>query len=286
MGEHMQYAVVPTEGLRDPVYQFEGHANVWSDWHKTVTLVKHLTRRHLAARYRGSALGFMWSLLNPMLLMGVYSFVFAFIFRATAPGIPYPVFLITGILAWNFVSIAAMNAAISLVDGAPLLKKTAFPHIALPISAVLSNTINYLITLPLLIVFNLLFGIAPTFSMLLFPGMLLLLLLVALSVGLLLAALVPFFRDLQPLIEVLFTMWFFLTPVLYPMSLVTQNLPAGLLPVYELNPMVGTMQLIHAVFLGQPLPGTSVAIAVGGVLCLLGLGLWVFQRLAMHVSEV
>ena len=282
----MQYAVAPTEGLLDPVYQFEGDANVWSDWRKTVTLVKHLTRRHLAARYRGSALGFVWSLLNPMLLMGVYTFVFTFIFRTSAPGVPYPVFLITGLLAWNFVSIAAMNAAISLVDGAALIKKTAFPHLALPVSAVLSNAINYLITLPLLIIFNLLFGIVPTLSLLLFPCVLLLLLLVALGVGLLLAALMPFYRDLQQLIEVLFTIWFFLTPVLYPMSLVAQNLPAWLLPVYELNPMVGTMHLVHTVFLGQPLPGTSVVVAVGGVLCLLGLGLWVFQRLAMHVSEV
>ena len=282
----MQYAVAPTEGLLDPVYQFEGDANVWSDWRKTVTLVKHLTRRHLAARYRGSALGFVWSLLNPMLLMGVYTFVFTFIFRTSAPGVPYPVFLITGLLAWNFVSIAAMNAAISLVDGAALIKKTAFPRLALPVSAVLSNAINYLITLPLLIIFNLLFGIVPTLSLLLFPCVLLLLLLVALGVGLLLAALMPFFRDLQQLIEVLFTIWFFLTPVLYPMSLVAQNLPAWLLPVYELNPMVGTMHLVHTVFLGQPLPGTSVVVAVGGVLCLLGLGLWVFQRLAMHVSEV
>ena len=282
----MQYAVVPTEGLRDPVYQFEGNANLWSDWRKTVTLVKHLTRRHLAARYRGSALGFLWSLLNPMLLMGVYTFVFAFIFRTSAPDVPYPVFLITGLLAWNFVSIAAMNAAVSLVDGAALLKKTAFPLFALPVSAVLSNAVNYLITLPLLIIFNLLFGIAPTLSLLLFPCMLLLLLLVAIGVGLLLAALMPFFRDLQQLIEVLFTMWFFLTPVLYPMSLVAQNLPAWFLPLYELNPMVGTMHLVHTVFLGQPLPGTSVVVAVGGILCLLGLGLWVFQRLAMHASEV
>ena len=286
MGEHMQYAAVPTEGLREPVYQFEGNANLWSDWRKTVTLVKHLTRRHLAARYRGSALGFLWSLLNPMLLMGVYTFVFAFIFRAAAPDVPYSVFLITGLLAWNFVSTAAMNAAVSLVDGAPLLKKTAFPLFVLPVSAVLSNAVNYLITLPLLIIFNLLSGIAPTLSLLLFPCMLLLLLLVALGVGLLLAALMPFFRDLQQLIEVLFTMWFFLTPVLYPMSLVSQNLPAWFLPLYELNPMVGTMHLVHTVFLGQPLPGTSVAVALGGGLCLLGLGLWVFRRLAMHASEV
>jgi homopolymeric O-antigen transport system permease protein len=286
MGEYMQHTVAPTAGLLDPVYQFEGDANVWSDWHKTVTLVKHLTRRHLAARYRGSALGFVWSLLNPMLLMGVYTFVFTFIFRTSAPGVPYPVFLITGLLAWNFVSIAAMNAAISLVDGAALIKKTAFPRLALPVSAVLSNAMNYLITLPLLIIFNLIFGIVPTLSILLFPCMLILLLLVALGVGLLLAALVPFYRDLQQLIEVLFTIWFFLTPVLYPMSLVAQNLPEWVLPVYAFNPMVGTMHLVHTVFLGQPLPGTSVVVAVGGILCLLGLGFWVFQRLAIRVAEI
>jgi len=282
----MQYAVAPTESLLDPVYQFEGDANVWRDWRKTATLVKHLTWRHLAARYRSSALGFVWSLLNPMLLMGVYTFVFNFIFRATVPGIPYPVFFLTGILAWNFISIAATNAAVSLVDSASLINKTAFPRLALPISAVFSNAINYLMTLPLLITFNLLFGITPTLSLLLLPCALLLLLLIALGIGVLLAALMPFFRDLQHLIEVLFTIWFFLTPVLYPMSLVRQNLPEGLLPLYALNPMVGIMHLVHAVFLGQPLPGTSVAIAVGGVFCLLSLGLWVFQRLAIHCSEI
>src|SRR6266540_1576585 len=252
MGAHMQYAVAPTESLLDPVYQFEGDANVWRDWRKTATLVKHLTWRHLAARYRSSALGFVWSLLNPMLLMGVYTFVFNFIFRATVPGIPYPVFFLTGILAWNFISIAATNAAVSLVDSASLINKTAFPRLALPISAVFSNAINYLMTLPLLITFNLLFGITPTLSLLLLPCALLLLLLIALGIGVLLAALMPFFRDLQHLIEVLFTIWFFLTPVLYPMSLVRQNLPEGLLPLYALNPMVGIMHLVHAVFLGQP----------------------------------
>ena len=96
----------------------------------------------------------------------------------------------------------------------------------------------------------------------------------------------PFFRDLQHFIEALFTIWLFLTPVLYPMSLVTQNLPEGLLSLYKLNPMVGIMRLVHAVFLGQPLPGRSLAVAVVGVLCLLSLGLWVFQRLAMRVSEL
>jgi ABC-type polysaccharide/polyol phosphate export permease len=282
----MQYAVAPTEELLAPVYEFEGTANVWSDWRKTATLVKHLTRRHLAVRYRGSTLGFVWSLLNPMLLMGVYTFVFHFILRATVPGVPYPVFFLTGILAWNFVNIAATNAAVSLVDGAALINKIAFPRIALPLSAVFSNAVNYLMTLPLLITFNLMFGVAPTLSLLLLPFALLLLLLIATGVSLLLAALLPFFRDLQHLIEALFTIWFFLTPVLYPMSLVAQNLPEGLLPLYELNPMVGVMHLVHTVFLGQPLPGMSLVVAVGGVLCLFSLGLMVFQRLAVRVSEL
>jgi lipopolysaccharide transport system permease protein len=282
----MQGAVTPTEDLLAPVYQSEGDADVWSDWRKTATLVKHLTWRHLAARYRGSVLGFVWSLLNPVLLMGVYTFVFSVIFRTTVPGVPYSVFFLTGILAWNFVSIAALNAAVSLVEWAPLIKKAAFPRLALPLSAVLSNAVNYVVTLPILIMFNLLVGIAPTPSLLLLPCVLLLLLFVATGVGLLLAALMPFFRDLQHLIEALFTMWLFLTPVLYPMTLVTQNFPESLLPLYKLNPMVGTIRLVHAVFLGQPLPGRSVAVAVVGSLCLLSLGLWVFQRLAMRVSEL
>ena len=282
----MQHETALASGLGAPVYQLEGTSNIWSNWRKTVTLLKHLTRRHLAARYRGSALGFVWSLLNPVLLMGVYTFVFRVIFRTTVPGVPYSVFFLTGILAWSFFNTAAINAAVSLVDGAPLLKKAAFPLIVLPVSAVLSNAVNYVVTIPLLLIFNLLFGMAPTLSFLLLPCMLLLLLLMATGVGLLLAALMPFFRDLQHLIEVLFTIWLFLTPVFYPMSLIRQNLPEGLVPLYELNPMVGTIHLVRAVFLDQPVPWASVAIATGGAVCLLGLGLWVFQRLAIHCAEL
>src|SRR5207244_8347229 len=131
------------------------------------------------------------------------------------------------------------------------------------ICVVLSISVNYLIAIPLLLTFNLLFGIPPTFSLLLLPFALLLLLLVAIGVGLLLAALMPFFRDLQHLIEVLFTMWFLLTPVLYPMSLVAQNLPEGLLPLYTLNHMLGIIQVVHSVFVGQPLTCISLVVLFG-----------------------
>ena len=264
------------------VYEFDRKDNVWSDWHKTAMLIKHLTWRHLAARYRGSSLGFAWSLLNPLILMGVYTFVFRYIFRATVPGVPFPVFLLTGILAWNFFSSAALNAAVSLVSGASLINKAAFPRIALPVSAVLASAVNYAVTIPILIAFGMLFGVFPTFLLLLLPGALLLILLLAIGVGALLSALMPFFNDLQHLIEVALTIWFFLTPVVYPMS----QVPEGLAPFYRLNPMVGLIELVHSVFLGQDLPFRSLATAVAGVVVVLGAGLLVFRRVAKHATEV
>ena len=264
------------------VYEFDRKDNVWSDWHKTAMLIKHLTWRHLALRYRGSSLGFAWSLLNPLILMGVYTFVFRYIFRATVPGVPFPVFLLTGILAWNFFSSAALNAAVSLVSGSSLINKAAFPRIALPVSAVLASAVNYAVTIPILIAFGMLFGVFPTFFLLLLPGALLLILLMAIGVGALLSALMPFFNDLQHLIEVGLTIWFFLTPVVYPMS----QVPEGLVPFYRLNPMVGLIELVHSVFLGQDLPFRSLAIAVAGVVVVLGAGLLVFRRVAKHATEV
>jgi ABC-type polysaccharide/polyol phosphate export permease len=237
-------------------------------------------------RYRGSKLGFVWSLLNPVFLMAVYTFVFTFVFQARVPGIPYHVFFLTGILAWNLVNVGSMAAAVSLVDGSSLIKKVAFPRFVLPLSAIVSSTVNYLITLPILLTFNLLFGVRPTWSFLLFPFALLLLMLMGLGTGLLLAAVVPRFRDLQHLIEVVFAAWFFLSPVLYPASQVTKSVSRGVGILYGLNPMVGVMELIHYVFFGQALPGWTLGVAICSITGLFFLGLWVFQRLAADVSEL
>jgi lipopolysaccharide transport system permease protein len=276
----------PAPQFLNPAYVFEGTADIWGDWHRVGTLVKHLTVRNLALRYRASTLGFLWSLLNPILLMVVYSFVFRFIFQASVPGIPYPVFFLTGLLAWNCVSVGSMTAAVSLLEGKVLISKAAFPREALPISAVCSSSVNYLISMPILVLFNCVFGIAPTRSFLLLPFAFLLLLLMALGLGLLLAGLIPLFRDLQHLVEVLFICWFLLTPVIYPADQVSKNLPNNVAGLYALNPMVGIMELIHSVFLGQPLPGTDLVVALAGVLLFFVVGLLIFRRLAPRVSEI
>ena len=266
-------------------YLLDPQADVWADWSKTAGLIRQLTRRHLAARYRGSALGFFWSLLNPLLLMLVYTFVFQFVLRMETPGVPYPAFFLTGLLAWSFFSTAARNAATSVIDGAPLIHKAYFPRIALPLGAVLSNAVNYLVALPLLLLFNLAFGVAPGRSLLWLPAAVLLLTLLAVGIGLIAASLTPFFRDLLQLLEVGFAAWFFATPVLYPETLAAENLAGGWWLVYELNPMVGITVLIRAAFLQQPLRLDAVAISAVGCLVLLALGAWIFHRLAPSFTE-
>jgi homopolymeric O-antigen transport system permease protein len=275
------YEISPTIKMIDPVYQVVGDAN-WNSWSKIARLIKHMTWRSLASRYRGSALGFLWTLVNPIMLMFVYTFVFKNIFGQNATGVPFQVYLMTGILAWNFFSTAAIQASVSLVSGASLVNKSTFPRIVLPASAVLANAVNYLVALPLLFAFIVLSGVSVTVSILLLPCVFLLLTIIAIGLGALLSALMPFFQDLQHLIEVFFTMWFFLTPIVYDISLIPEKWRSW----YALNPMVGIVEFIHTVFLGQPLHDRSLAISVVGTFGILLIGLWVFRRLAPHCTEV
>jgi lipopolysaccharide transport system permease protein len=179
-----------------------------------------------------------------------------------------------------------MAAAVSLVEGSSLIKKVAFPRFVLPLSAVVSSTVNYVITLPILLTFNLLFGVWPTLSILLLPFAVVLLMLMGLGTGLLLAAVVPRFRDVQHLIEVVFAAWFFMSPVLYPATQVTSSVSPAVSILYGFNPMVGVMELIHYVFFGQTIPGWTLAAAICTITVIFLAGLWVFQRLAANVSEL
>ncbi len=269
-----------------PRYILEGNADTWGDRRKLIGLVRRLTFRHLAARYRGSALGFLWSMLNPVMMMLVYTVVFQYVLRFKTTEIPYPVFFLTGILAWNFIHVASMNAAVSIIDNQPLIHQAYFPRVALPLAAVLSNAANYLVSLPILVLFNLLFGIVPGKTVLLLPLALLHLLALALALGLIFACVTPFFRDLIQLLELGFIAWFFATPVLYPISFPAANLSAPAFVLYRLNPATGTISLLRATFLGEPVaPGTLVYSTVV-TLILLALAAGLFRRLAPRFSSV
>jgi len=194
-------------------------------------VVAALVWRDLKTRYRGSVLGFLWTFLNPLLLMAIYSLVFSVYTRADIP--KYPIFVFAGLLPWIWFSSAVVVGANSIVDGSSLIKRVAFPPQALPTVTVLATLINFLLALPLLVAFMLLAGRPVTTAVLTLPVTIAIQFVFTLGIALALSMLTVRYRDLQHLLGNLMTLWFFLTPVLYPPVFV----PSHLQPFLLLNPM-------------------------------------------------
>jgi len=190
-------------------------------------LVQSLVARELKARYRGSVLGFFWSFVNPLLLLLVYSIVFAYIMPAQFTGgtqpkpfsdaYPYPVFLFCGLLPWTWFAASLTESAGVLISGGNLIKKVLFPAEVLPIVSALANMVHFFLGLPILALF-LIYSRAPiTFGELVwFPVIVLVQLILTTALALLLAALTVHFRDIRDILANVLTLWYFATPIIYP----------------------------------------------------------------------
>ncbi len=184
-------------------------------------LISSLVARELKARYRGSVLGFLWSFVNPLLLLLIYSFVFTTIMPNETQGVqPYAVFMFCGILPWNWFATSLSDAAGSLIAGGNLIKKVLFPAEVLPLVSVLANMVHFFLGLPILIVFLLVSGHIPHASVFLwFPLTVAVQLIFASALALMLAALTVHFRDIRDILANVLMLWFFATPIIYPMTM-------------------------------------------------------------------
>ncbi len=210
------------------------------------SLIATLVIRELRARYRGSFLGFLWSFLNPLLLMLVYVLVFAVYLRV--PMDNYAVFLFTGLLPWLWFSASLGHATGVIVGSGGLVKRILFPAEILPLVSVLSNLVNFLLSLPLLFLFLFVFGIRPGPMLAFLPLLLAIQLLLTVGLALPLAALNVHLRDVEQILSNGLVLLFFLSPILYPVSTVPVTLRLGealtipLRPLYFLNPVAGLVQ--------------------------------------------
>jgi lipopolysaccharide transport system permease protein len=185
-------------------------------------MIRNLVVRDLKVRYKSSLLGVAWSWLNPLLMMVVYTILFTVLLRND--NIPaYPVFLLSGLLAWNFFTDTVVQATGSIVNNADLIKKVYFPPDVLPISLMLANLVNFLIALPLFFGLAFLFGVRPTWYALLLPITILIQTILTIGVSLFLATINVFFRDTQVILGVIMLAWFFLTPVFYSIKSVPEQ---------------------------------------------------------------
>lgn len=184
-------------------------------------LVSALAARELKGRYRGSALGFLWTFLNPLLLLCVYALVFSVYFRVQMEN--YAVFMFTGLLPWVYFSSALNEGAGAITDGGSLVTKVLFPQQVLPCVKVVSNLANFVLSLPILAIFMLASGVPLTIHLVAFVIVVAVHTIFTMGLVLLLSALNVFLRDTRHILNNLLTLWFFLTPILYPVTQVPEN---------------------------------------------------------------
>ena len=186
-------------------------------------LIRNLVVRDLKVRYRNSALGVLWSLGNPLLMMLVFTMVFTVMTPYSGGVKKFPVFFLCALLPWNFFSSSVIGAIRSIVDNAPLVSKVYFPREILPVSLVLANLVNFLIALVVLFAFILYFQIPLTKWVLLLPVVIMVQVIFTIGFALIMATANVFYRDTQVIMEVVMLAWFFLTPIFYPVQILPRN---------------------------------------------------------------
>jgi lipopolysaccharide transport system permease protein len=249
-------------------------------------LIQSLVARDLKARYRGSALGFLWSFVNPLLLLLVYTFVFTVVIARPqgAPLEPFALFMFCGILPWTWFSSALLESSNVLIAGGNLIRKVLFPAEVLPIVTVLAGMVHFFLGLPILAAFFLFYD-RPLFPADLFwlPVIVAVQLVLTLGLALLVSALTVHFRDLRDLLANLLTLWFFATPIIYSLA----EAPARVRPYLNLNPFTHlAIAYQEVLFLPGPFTQWPRLLLLGGMsLAVLAIGYVVFDRLRDTLAE-
>ncbi|MET0153180.1 MAG: ABC transporter permease [Candidatus Binatia bacterium] len=213
--------------------------------------------RDLKVRYKQTALGVAWALLQPLFMMIVFSVFFGNLAKVSSDGLPYPIFAYCGLLPWQLFAYALTNAANSLVSNERLVTKVYFSRVTLPISSVLAGLVDFAIAFALLLVLMAYYGCAPSGGIVALPFFLLLAVGAAMAAGLGLSALNVRYRDIRYALPFLTQVWLFVTPIAYPSSLV----PEGWRTLYALNPMVSVVDGFRWALLGAPSPGATTVAA-------------------------
>ena len=258
---------------------------IYADLFRYRDLFGNLFRRDFQARYKGSTLGVLWSLANPLVLMGIYVLVFSFLWRVTE-GVPhYPLYLLTGLAAWIFFSSSLELATRSMLDQAALIRKTRFPRQLVPLAAVATQLVTFGVMLGVLLVLNM--SVIPEVrdtAWLALPLAALFVLLVG-GLALAVAAANVVFRDVEHLLGAVLLPWFFLTPVLYRFEQFLSGHENVVRALRWGNPLTPPIEAIRApLWEGRAPRAADVVYLCVAALAALGLGAWVFSRVDDRIA--
>lgn len=246
-------------------------------------LVWSWTRRTIQSRYQQSVVGGLWMIIQPAAMVAIFTVIFTRFVPVNTGGSPYAVFSYVAVIPWAFFSTSLNDMATSMVVNMSLVTKIYFPREALSIAAMLARLLDFIVAAGLLVVLMLAYRVQVfPLGLLYIPVILLIQIALVLGLGLLMAALNVFYRDVQSLLGLLLQLWFYASPIIYPVSMV----PSKLRPYYFFNPMAGILESYRAVLINQTLPGDYLLIAgLISFAVFLG-GYWFFKRVEFQFADI
>jgi lipopolysaccharide transport system permease protein len=259
-------------------------------WHKVDVrelwayreLIAFLAVRDVKVRYKQAALGMLWAVLQPLAGALVFTVVFDRIANLPSDGIPYPVFAFVGVTVWTYFSSSVQNAMSSLVGNVGLVTKVYFPRMAAPIAAVLPGLLDMGISLGILVVLMVVYGVTPGLALLALPLCVVVLVALTFGVGLILATLNVRYRDVKGVSSLLLQLWLFASPVAYSSSVVKGRWG----PFYDLNPMAGLIDAFRWSLLGTPAPSVGSLASLVVLVIVLIVGLAVFAHEERRFADI
>lgn len=241
-----------------------------------------LTWRDIKVRYKQTALGALWAIIQPVASMVVFTLFFGKLAKMPSDGLPYPIFNMCAMVPWTYFSNALNASSSSVVGGANLISKVYFPRLIVPGASVLAGTVDFGISTVILIIMLICYRISPSWNLLLFPVLLLITMCVALGVGTWLAAVSVKYRDVKYAVPFLVQLWMFGSPIVYPLSIVPERFRS----IYALNPMVGIIEGFRSSLLGKPFQWLPLLISTAVALFVLVAGGLYFRRMEREFADI
>ncbi|MDA8427761.1 MAG: ABC transporter permease [Geobacteraceae bacterium] len=246
-------------------------------------LLYFLVWKDILIRYKQTVIGMSWAILQPLITMVIFTVIFGTLVHVPSDGTPYPIFAFAALLPWNFFSQALSRSGASLVGNTNLITKVYFPRLLIPLSSTISPVVDLFFSFLILLVLMPMYGIAPTWGLLLLPLFVMLTLATALAVGLWLTTLNVKYRDVGYVIPFLIQIWMYASPVVYPLSMV----PAKWRLLYSLNPMVGIIEGFRWAIIGSGRPDVlSIVISSLVVVVLMAGGLIYFKNMEQTFADI
>jgi lipopolysaccharide transport system permease protein len=245
-------------------------------------LLYFLVWRDIKVRYKQTALGVAWSVLQPFLTMVVFTIFFGRLARVPSDGVPYPLFSLAALVPWTYFSTAVSNGSSSLVGNQHLIAKVYFPRVLVPLNAVSMPVVDLAVSFGMLVILMAWYHVVPTFALLLLPLYVALAVVSAFAVTLWTSALTVRYRDARYVLPFLVQTWLFITPVAYPTSMVPERWRL----LYALNPMATVVDGFRSSLLGTPASGAMAAVAVGTVIAALTAGIAYFRSVEGSIVDL